>query len=477
MKRSASSSMKDDYNENNKSQSMLWDHAKQYFRKVLADESNDETSSKCSSSTATYCVAEFGCATGGNSVMPLRFVADNLFLLSNSNKNTDTTSSQCTTESLGALEVLLIDRPENNWNIVTSTVTPESISSSRIFISMIGRCFYEQCTMINSIDLSYSFAATHWMKSQPPPPITTGGGCMFPTCPVNNQNPNSIKIWREYAQNDLYEFTKARYRELKVGGHFIGNFGSLEEELNNDNNLSSPPPSSTPWSRIGKLVYDQGMKRKASTTTSSNNDASSSSSSASIPFICDGLVLPISFRTRKEILDGFRKDDGWLIEKCDYFMTNDPIKDSYLLKSQTNNHNHHHNNHHNSEQNNIEYATLIMKSWKAACIPTLIESYILENTNANTNTNTNINGNGNDNGKVPSASSKRRKYDDAVSTNTNTSVTANAAVFSSSVIREEVESFWDEVCDECIEIIAKSKCPEQYNLAIPSYFVMAKKIF
>jgi hypothetical protein len=111
------------------------------------------------------------------------------------------------------LEVPLIDRPENNWNIVASTVTPESIIGPRqggVSISTIGRCFYEQCTMINSIDLSHSFAATHWMKSQPPPPsllllllladeakgddndngdVASSGGCMFPTCPVNNQNP------------------------------------------------------------------------------------------------------------------------------------------------------------------------------------------------------------------------------------------------------------------------------------------------
>jgi hypothetical protein len=103
----------------------------------------------------------------------------------------------------------------------------------------------------------------------------------------------------------------------------------------------------------------------------------------------------------------------------------------------------------------------------------LVESYILENMNTNTNTNANTNGNG----KVPPPSSKERKDDDVSSTDTNTPAAAVVAVWSSSVIREEVISFWDEVWDECIDIIAKSICPEQYSLAIPSYFVMAKKIF
>ena len=472
-------SMSDDYNENSRSQSSLWCLARELglFDEVLKGIPRNgippcETKAEeTKAGESLVRVVEFGCATGGNSLGPLAFISNNALVGHNN-------IGHHRNRKCNLLEILLVDRPENHWAIVAETVTPEAIVShhranceegaesepeppenanpidididarfdpiSMIRIRNVPKCFYETCAPEASVDVAYSFAATHWMKNSPKlpsiecseeecPPLVCHA--MFPTCLANNCNRKSLERWTVEAQNQLRAFAASRNRELRVGGRFLGSFCCLEEGQ-----------GSTPWSRLGKLVRDTAIEKL-------RNDQDESLSAPVPSPIAKSLLsgnactLPIAFRTKAELTEAFAENKGWKVWHCDYALAEDPLRETFRKEQ---------------KQLNIcypddhdeltlaaadlkrRYVQATMRSWKAACLPGLVGSML------------NV------------ATAAKKEEDDR-------QVASHAEV---------IQIFWESVCDDCVEKILSNEedssdmlLEDQYNLGIPTYFVLAEKQF
>ena len=98
--------MTDNYNHVNQSQSTVWRCAKPLFAMALQDLStnNNDAAHK------VFRVADWGCATGGNSLAPLAFVSQHV-------------PCNC------ALEILLGDLPGNAWNLMNGARKPATFTS------------------------------------------------------------------------------------------------------------------------------------------------------------------------------------------------------------------------------------------------------------------------------------------------------------------------------------------------------------
>jgi len=391
--------MSADYNKHSRSQSSLWELAKGLG--LL-----EEALSGIREQTITAVkVVELGCATGGNSLGPLSLIANYMTI-------------QAT-----KLEVVLVDRPENPWEVLSETVTPEAIlgaaqhhtkmsrgDAHRISIQHVPKCFYEICAKPSSVDLSYSFSATHWMRSTPNN-TNSGKRCfaIFPTCPFNNDCHDSLLTWKSTAQIQLCDFAASRRRELKPGGRFLGSFACLESGRD-----------SSPWSRMGKLVYRMARKRI------SGDQTEASLPKALADALAKGTVgtLPIAFRTQKELLGAFSKRNGWKVLRCEYAFAEDPSRQIYQMDIS------------NSRHDRVravkqKYAQATMDSWKAACLEGLVGSTVAE---------------------------------DGIS-------------------QKMARDFWQSVCDDCVgTMVREDGCDDvsfqdQYNLGIPAYFLLAERLF
>lgn len=295
--------MTDDYNQLNKAQSTVWKFAKPLFARALENLSLPD-------SAKSFRVADLGCATGGNSVAPLSFVSSQVAQA----------GPKC------ALEVFMGDLPQNAWSSVVATVTPEAITeeadrASNTYVYMVGRTFYESCAPAASLDLSYSLVAVHWMKSYAGN-IPTG---LYATDPVNNSDATLLQAWQQAGARDLLDFTQARYRELKVGGRFIGSVACPKE--NGD----------MPWAKVAIPVY-RALQAKVD-----NAEALAS------------CVLPCCYRTEADVRAGFNTD-GWELEVCEFHQTKDPVRESLQR----------------GELSPMEYARAVIKAFKAVVHPTCL---------------------------------------------------------------------------------------------------------
>lgn len=338
--------MTDDYNQRNQSQSTVWKYAKPLFDKAIQTILREHTSS------TSFRVADWGCATGGNSIAPLRFVSDKVKEARN-------------------LEFFLGDLPSTAWSALVNTVTPETISSNpqQTFVYMVGRTFYECCAP--NLDLSYCLVAVHWMKSYPAN-IPSG---LYATDPLHNTDPDCLNAWREAGRRDFADFTRARYNELKVGGCFIGAVACPKE--NGD----------FPWSKVGILIHRALEKHVAN------------------PKDLASCVLPCCWRTEAEVRAGF-DDDAWELIACEFHETKDPVRESL-------------------ERGGIsagDYGNTTVEAFKAVCHPTCLGSLVR----------------------------------------------------ATGMPTEKVEALLNEAYNEAAGVCAAD--PEQYNLDVSFWYVLARKV-
>ncbi|KAL7569027.1 hypothetical protein ACA910_021309 [Epithemia clementina (nom. ined.)] len=263
-----------------------------------------------------------------------------------------------------SLEVFLGDLPSNPWGTLVDTVTPENIatmssclynhhhlhlfprttaddeedeeekttttiSASNCFVYMTGRSFYECCAPTESLDLSFSMAAVHWMKSYAGD-IPTG---LYATDPLHNTDSKLLQAWKEAGAQDWMDFTQARYQELKVGGRFIGT-------------VACPKTNGHfPGATVGRVVYDALLSRFPSSFPQRDLAA---------------CVLPSCGRSRDEVLAGFlnHQDSGcsWDVEVCEFHETKDPAREALDRGDIT----------------PTEYAKIVTKSFRAAAHPTIL---------------------------------------------------------------------------------------------------------
>lgn len=330
--------MTGDYNKLNQSQSTVWKYAQPMFQRVMT-RYNDVPAS---SSKNCFRVADYGCATGGNSLSPLSFVAKHL----PANYNT--------------LEVFMVDLPNTAWNSVAETVTPKTIiadannEEKNVFVNMVGRSFYDQCVPEETLDFNYSFVALHWMKSYPCD-IPSG---LYATDPIHNTDPVSLQTWRNAGQDDLLEFTNARYVELKPNGYFVGVIACPKRTSNGD----------YPWSKVGRIVYDSLTAELKSSLISKDGDDNEGNIEKIMKEFLAPCVLPCCWRTEDNVRDGFPSHQ-WIIDACEFHETKDPVRESLERGTIT----------------PIKYGQSVIDSFKAVCHPTCLNS-LSSNINNNNNT-------------------------------------------------------------------------------------------
>jgi len=310
--------MTGDYNKLNASQSTVWKFARPLFDEAL------EALLSSSIESSPFRVADFGCATGGNSIAPLRHVCQHIV------KRWSPQTSKT------IIELFLCDLPHNAWTEVSTTVTRETLvvgestddgSSSKnnnnnnnndmdnnVFVNMVGRTFYDVCVPPNSLDLSYSFVAAHWMKSHPTD-FTSG---LYATDIVHNTDPNLLKSWIDAGTQDFHDFTSARYTELKPGGFFVGVIACPKQ--NGDK----------PWSYVGRPIYDALLKKIES------------------PAKLASCILPVCWRSEKDVRDGF-DSSKWKIHRCEFHETKDPVREAFER----------------GEMSSLEYGSSVIDSFKA----------------------------------------------------------------------------------------------------------------
>jgi SAM dependent carboxyl methyltransferase len=308
--------MTGDYNKLNASQSTVWKFAQPLFDKalslLLSSPGTTDTADFTKTATSTksvFRVADLGCATGGNSIAPLRYIVNNL----NNNNNNNSTSTT-------AIECFLCDLPHNAWTEVSTTVSHESLTTvsclineedcdksrtNDVFVYMVGRTFYDCCVSPSSLDMSYSLVAAHWMKSHP---IDFVEG-LYATDPIHNTNKTKLQMWRHAGARDFKEFINQRYVELRPGGCFVGVFAC--PKLNGD----------YPWSQVGRQIYDSLL---------------SSHVVKESPDVLASCILPVCWRTEQDVRDGFSNDDDstkddimWDVHVCEFHETKDPVRESY----------------------------------------------------------------------------------------------------------------------------------------------------
>ena len=143
------------------------------------------------SSTSTVVVAEYGCSTGGNS--PASF---NAILSAAKNCN------------VGDVTFIMNDRPTNDWNKVSTTISP----MNKYKFHLVPRSFLEVVTTPESIALGFSFVSVHWLSAVPP--LNKAFHGMEGTA-------EEKALYKTISKNDWANFLSARCSELKIGGRLV----------------------------------------------------------------------------------------------------------------------------------------------------------------------------------------------------------------------------------------------------------------
>mmetsp|Transcript_29136 Transcript_29136/g.53164 ORF Transcript_29136/g.53164 Transcript_29136/m.53164 type:complete len:356 (+) Transcript_29136:50-1117(+) len=171
--------------------------------KPLLEEAMTELFSEENFKAKPLRVGEFGCAMGGNSILPLQVIADQAF------------SAGCS-----SMSVLLGDLPSSEWRTTASTVTPEALGAHLpVYVHMCGRSHFEQITPDASLDVSYSFTSVNWLSENLTARLGAMPHCFHPTSA--RDNPEQRAIWLKLAAKDWATFVENRGKEMGIGGKMI----------------------------------------------------------------------------------------------------------------------------------------------------------------------------------------------------------------------------------------------------------------
>ena len=125
-----------DYNSNSEVQALaaskLSELIKRYATKVLDHFPRDATVSVC----------EYGCATGGSSIMPIKAIED--------------------ASGRRKIKMIMNDLPMNDWDTLQATIEPKF---PNIDFEYIAKTMYSPIAKDASIHLGYSCFAQHWLDN------------------------------------------------------------------------------------------------------------------------------------------------------------------------------------------------------------------------------------------------------------------------------------------------------------------------
>ena len=151
-------------------------------------------------------ICEYGCATGGSSILPIRAIQDTVV-----NR---------------PLHVTLNDLPSNDWIVLKKTVEPEFPS---IKFKYEVRSMY---TPVGTFHLAYSCYALHWLSKGAPSGLPNGALWA-------NQLPsdNAYRMaWEDASKKDWENLLRVRAEEIPIGGFMVFHIqsskcsGDLKEE-------------------------------------------------------------------------------------------------------------------------------------------------------------------------------------------------------------------------------------------------------
>ena len=193
-----------DYNDNSEVQalasSMLSELIKRYASKLLEHFPCDVTVNVC----------EYGCATGGSSIVPIKAIED----------------------ALGTRKIKMImnDLPMNDWDILQATIEP---IFPNIDFEYVAKTMYSPIAKDASIHLGYSCFAQHWLDNGAP--IGLPGDALWANqLPVNSFERQS---WGKASRDDWDKKLLLRANEIIPGGwliihiHSSLNCGNLSEKF------------------------------------------------------------------------------------------------------------------------------------------------------------------------------------------------------------------------------------------------------
>jgi len=142
-------------------------------------------------------IAEYGCSGGRNSVEPMQQMIAAL--------------------SAGApglqFECLLEDLPTNPWHQVMAE-SPKLVEmfGEQVRILCAGASFYQPACADDSVDLAYSYVASHFLDNTPP---------LTSHVMMHEAVPDERRKWEAQAAKDWERFLTLRARELKRGGAML----------------------------------------------------------------------------------------------------------------------------------------------------------------------------------------------------------------------------------------------------------------
>lgn len=148
-------------------------------------------------------IADYGAATGHNSLMP---VCAALAVL------------RKRTRADHSVLVVHTDVPDNDFTEMFNTLSEDPDSYLRkdpaAFASAVGRSFYHQIVPSNSVNLGWSSWATHWL-SHVPQPVPDHVSAAY------SADGDTRAAYTRQAAHDWHEFVAFRGRELCKGGRMV----------------------------------------------------------------------------------------------------------------------------------------------------------------------------------------------------------------------------------------------------------------
>lgn len=152
------------------------------------------------SSSRPIVIADYGCATGANSVQPLGAAIDAI-----------------RRRTPAPIELLLTDLPDNDFSTLFRTVTSDrgGLLADRpdVYPAAVGRSFYQQLLPPRSVHLAWSATTLHWLSSLP----------TIDCAPLSNPStlPSLGRLVERHARADWRHFLDARTAELAPGARMV----------------------------------------------------------------------------------------------------------------------------------------------------------------------------------------------------------------------------------------------------------------
>jgi hypothetical protein len=199
-------------------------------------------------------LADFGCSGGRNSFEPMRSI------LSPLSRRAPGLRAECVLEDL----------PSNPWHQVMEEASRlTGYFDGRVQVLCAGTSFYEQVCADESLDMAYSYVASHFLSDSKR---------MTSHVMMHEAGPEERRAWEAQAASDWERFLLLRARELKPGGKIM-----ISTMCRDDSGYS--------WKQFSHLVWDSIQKAHARKSLTRRE--------------AEALCIPACLRSEAEIMAPF----------------------------------------------------------------------------------------------------------------------------------------------------------------------------